>query len=160
MERILATCRRYLPQARPYVPYAGILLVFALLGGLSGILQSTKAPADTNVRESWSMPEWSRYQAGNQRQTVAEMEIWDGKKVAQPKPEPQAQQAWQFIGTVRKGKSYAAVILLGDSGRIQRAVSGDVLPNGEKILVVENGMIQIDSNGAQREIKLFQQEKK
>ena len=91
----------------------------------------------------------------------ASADVWDGaKKVAvAAKPDAQ-QQAWQFIGTVRTGKSYAAMILLGGTGRVQRASEGDTLPNGEKIVDVGNGTLQIDASGTSREIKLFDPEKK
>ncbi len=160
MHEILSSARPYMPRLKPYKPHAVALLFFALLGGLSGLLQAVRQPTNPNVKETWAVPDWSVYHVGDQRQQLAELEIWDGKKVALKVP-VQVKSTWQFVGTVRKGKVFTAVIELGgETKRIQRAVAGDVLPNGEKILAVENGMLQIDANGIQQDIRLFQQEKK
>jgi len=159
MERIRGALRQYLPEMRAYFPHIAVVAVFAVLGALNGVFQAVSDPADPNIRETWSVPQWAPYQAGDKRVELAKLEIWDGKKVAAAKPAAPPQQPWRFVGTVRKGKAYAAVILTGE-GRIQRAIEGDVLPGGEKILAVENGTLQIDANGTTQQLKTFHDEKK
>ena len=161
MEQVLAKVRLYLPHVQPFLPHATALFVFALLGWMNGYFQSSRAIDNPNLKDTWSVPNWTPYHTGPERALITTLDIWDGKKpqAIAAKPEP-AKKAWQFVGTTRTGKAYAAVILLGDEGRIQRVMSGDLLPNGEKILAVGNGSLQIDTGSEQREIKLFQPEKK
>ena len=161
MDKILTFLQFHLPRARPFLPYAGALALFALLGWLNGYFQAAKSIENPNLQEIWAVPDWTPFRAGPERQIFAALEIWDGKKAAAAtKQVVQDQQAWRLVGTVRTGKTYTAVIQLADGGRIQRAVTGDTLANGEKILAVENGLLRFDSGGNQQEIKLFQQEKK
>ncbi len=158
IERMLAIYRLYLPTARPFFPHAAAVFFFGLLGWANGYFQATGAVDNPNLKETWSVPNWSPYHAGPERALFAGLDIWDGRKptTTAAKPEVKAQQTWAFLGTVRTGKTYAAVILLGDSGRVQRSVPGDVLPNGGIIVAVGNGSLQIDVAGDQQEIKLFQ----
>jgi hypothetical protein len=163
MNRALATLQFYLPIVRPYFPHAAVLLLFALLGWSSGYFSSTKPADNPSLKDTWSVPVWAPYRAGPEKAVFMALDIWDGKKPRSLQADKLAvtqQQAWQLVGTARTGKSYVAVIQLADGVRIQRAKAGDALPNGEKILVVERGAIQIEVGGDQRVIKLFQQEKK
>ena len=159
IERISVVLRQYLPEMRAYFPHIAAVVVFAVLGVLNGLFQAMRTPADPNIREIWAVPQWAPYQAGDKRVELAKLEIWDGKKVAAEKSAAPPQQPWRFVGTVRRGKAYAAVILTGE-GRIQRAIEGDMLPGGEKILAVENGTLQIDANGTTQQLKTFHNEKK
>lgn len=158
MERALAALRTYLPQARPYLPHAAALFLFAALGWANGYFQASRMIDNPSLKDTWSVPEWSPYRAGPERALFATLDIWDGRKpvIVAAKSDAKPVQAWVFIGTVRTGKTYAAVILLGDSGRVQRAAPGDLLPTGEKVVAVADGSLQIDVAGDQREIKLFQ----
>jgi len=161
MQRLIDTFRLYLPQARPYLPHIAVVLAFGFLGWLAGFFQATRTVANPNLAETWSVPVWAPFRAGPERMLFASVDIWDGaKKLATAAKPDSTQQAWQFIGTVRTGKSYAAMIFLGSTGRVQRAAEGDTLPNGETIVAVGNGTLQIDASGTTREIKLFDPEKK
>lgn len=160
MAPYLAKLRLHLPQMRPFFPHAGALLFFGLLGWLNGYFHANRSVDNPNLRDTWAVPTWSPYRAGPERATLAALDMWDGKKSQKiVKQEAQPQQTWQLVGTVRTGKTFTAIIQLGD-GRIRRSSLGDALPNGEKILDVGNGYLQIDVSGNQQEIKLFQQGKK
>ena len=122
---------------------------------------NSEAVANPNLAETWSVPIWAPFRAGPGRMLFASADVWDGaKKVATAAKTEVTVKSWQFIGTVRTGKSYAAVILIGETGKVQRAAEGDTLPNGEKIVAVGNGALQIDVSGTSQEIKLFDPEKK
>jgi hypothetical protein len=153
----LDTLRLYLQHAKPYFPHAAALLFVGALGWLNGSFEASRSVDNPSLRETWEMPAWTPYQAGPARGTLATLDIWDGKKPQSTAKQPDvAQQGWTLVGTVRAGKTFAAVIQSGD-GRVQKSAAGDVLPNGEKILAVGNGYMQIDAGGNQQEIKLFQQ---
>ena len=158
----LAKLRPYLAQARPFLPHAAALFLFALLGWMNGYVQASRTIDNPNLKETWAVPDWAPTHVGPERAVFATLDIWDGKKplTTAARQEAPAKKAWEFVGTVRTGRSYAAMILVGDSGRVQRALPGDVLPNGEKIIAVGNGSLQIDVSGDHQEIKLFQPEKK
>ncbi len=161
MQRITETIRLYLPLSRPYAPHIAGVLALGVMGWLAGYFQATRAVANPNLAETWSVPIWAPFRAGPERMLFASADVWDGaKKVATTAKADTTVKPWQFIGTVRTGKSYAAVILIGDTGKVQRAAEGDTLPNGEKIVAVGNGVLQIDASGTPQEIKLFDPEKK
>ena len=161
MEQVSAKLRLYLPRVRPFLPYIGALFFFALLGWVNGYFQASKVIDNPNLKDTWSVPNWTPYHTGPERARFAMLDIWDGKKLqAAVKQDAAAKKPWQLVGTVRTGTTYAAVVLLGSDGRVQRMAPGDDLPNGEKILAVGNGSLQIDVSGEQQEIKLFQPQKK
>jgi hypothetical protein len=167
MEKVFSTARAYLPLAKPYVPHGVALLLFALLGWANGYFQATKPVDNPLLKDTWSLPSWAPYRVGEEKAKLATLDIWDGQKSrasAMTKPAAQSATAWRLVGTVRSGKSYAAVIQLDAEGRIRRVTAGDALPNGEKVVGVRDGSLQIDNNGNAQEIKLFQssdqQEKK
>ncbi|MBY0510759.1 MAG: hypothetical protein K2P94_11500 [Rhodospirillaceae bacterium] len=132
--------------------------MFAFLGSASGYFQARKAVENPLLKETWSLPSWTPYRTGPEKAKLAAMDIWDGQKsrAAAVKPVVQSTKVWRLVGTVRSGKNYAAVVLLEAEGRVQRVVGGDVLPNGEKVIGVRQGSLQIDSDGKMQEIKLFQ----
>ncbi len=161
IQQALTIFREHLPRARPYFPHAAAVLTFAVLGWLNGYFQASRAVNNPNLTETWSVPNWSPYLAGPLRTLATNIDIWDGAKRQTAAKQPTVlKQAWLFVGTVRAGEEYAAVILMGDTGKVRRATPGDVLPNGEKIVSVGHGSMQLDVAGAQQEIKLFNQEKK
>ncbi len=159
MQKILPHVRVLPALIRPYWPHAAVLLLFCTLGWLHGFIQTSKQVTNPNLQDSWSLPVWAPYHAGPERAVFATTDMWDGAKKTTAKSSAQPQQSWQFVGTVRTGKTYAAVILAG-SNAVKRMVPGDVLPNGEKILAVKNGLLRIDAAGVEQELKLFQQAKK
>jgi hypothetical protein len=154
MDQILAKLRLYLPLARPFWPHMTALFVFGLLGWTNGYFQASKPAANPGINDTWSIPAWTAYRAGPERLIVAGFDMWDGGKPAVVKAAP-TQQGWQLVGTVRTGETYTAIIQLGASGRIQHATSGQTLPNGEKVIAVKNGVMQIDAGGTQQEVKTF-----
>jgi hypothetical protein len=158
MEKALGMLRTYLPLARPYLPYGAALLLFAFLGAASGYFQARKAVENPLLKETWSLPSWAPYRTGPEKAKLASLDIWDGQKnrAAVVKPVVQSTKAWRLVGTVRSGKNYAAVVLLEAEGRVQHLAAGDVLPNGEKVVGVRQGSLQIDNGGNMQEIKLFQ----
>lgn len=167
MEKLLATARAYLPLARPYYPHGIALLFVALLGWGNGFFQARKAVDNPHLKETWSLPAWAPSHIGPEKDKWAALEIWDGQKAraeVAAAPVVESFKAWRLVGTVRSGKNYAAVVQLNTEGKVQRFAAGDVLPNGEKVTSVSHGMLQIESNGDHKEIKLFQpgnqQEKK
>ena len=160
IQQILEKARLYLPEARPFLPHAAALLVFAVLGWMNGLFQATRTVDNPNLKETWSVPTWTPYHTGPERIMFASLDIWDGKKPQSAAAKEAPKQDWRFIDTVQAGKAYAAVILLSDGKRIQRATTGDTLPNGEKIVAVGHGSMQIDVSGTQQEIKLFKLENK
>jgi hypothetical protein len=156
LENALAQLRGYLPLARPYIPHGAALLLFALLGWLNGYFQVTKSVNNPHLKDTWSLPTWAPASAGPEKEELAGLDIWDGQKSkSQKKNLVQDSKAWRLVGTVRTGKKYTAIVQI-DGGRIQHIALGDVLPNGEKVTGVANGTLQIDNNGTQQEIKLFQ----
>ena len=161
MERVQSFWRDYLPHARPFWPHAAAVLLIGFLGWANGFYQASRPVDNPNLKETWSVPAWTPYRAGPGKALFANLDIWDGaKKPTTTTVKQEAVQAWQFVGTVRTGKSFAAVILMGDTGRVRRATAGETLPNGEKIVDVENGLLHLDVDGTERQIKLFEQEKK
>mgnify|MGYP006919751257 CR=1 FL=1 len=163
MARVLKTLKVCPRHVKPFFPHAAILFLFALLGWSNGYLQDVRPVDSPDLKDTWAMPDWSPYNAGPVRATLTSIDIWDGKKGLDrqlDKQSMQSDQAWRLVGTVRTGKTFAAVVQLGNGPQIQRATPGDILPNGEKILSVGNGYLQFDAGSGQQEIKLFQQEKK
>jgi len=160
IEQALTNVRLYLPQAKPFAPHAAALLFVALLGWANGYFQASKEVENPDLKDTWAVPAWAPYHAGPERTLFSQIDIWDGvKRQAAPAP-ASVKQAWQFVGTVRQGEVFAAMILIGDTGRIRRATPGDTLPNGEKIVAVEKGLLQLEVSGNQQEIKLFEPVKK
>jgi len=155
MDQMLEKLRLYFPLAKPFLPHIGVLALIGVLGWTSGYFQAAKPAENPGINDTWSIPAWSSYRAGPERMTVAGFDVWDGRKPAAAKPEVAPAQGWRLVGTVRTGDTYAAIIQLGDSGRIQRAISGHTLPNGEKVIAVKNGVMQIDADGTQQDIKTF-----
>jgi hypothetical protein len=167
MEKFLATARAYLPLARPYLPHGAALLFVAFLGWGNGYFQARKAVDNPHLKETWSLPAWRPSHIGPEKDKWTELEIWDGQKsraAAAAAPVAQNSKAWRLVGTVRSGRTYAAVVQLNTEGKVQRFMAGDVLPNGEKVTGVSHGTLQIENNGDRQDIKLFQpdnqQEKK
>jgi len=158
MERILTFYRLYLPRAKPFLPHAAAVLFFGILGWGSGFFQASRRVDNPNLTENWSIPAWGPYRAGPEKGLFTSLDIWDGAKRPTVAKAQGPQEAWRFIGTVRTGEDYMAVIAIGATGKIQRASAGDVLPNGEKIVAIDNGWLQIEAAGSQREMKLFKSE--
>jgi len=156
MERIADKLRYFLPVAKPFLPHIAALAFVAVLGWMNGYFQASKQAVNPDLSDNWAVPNWTPYRAGPEGMIVAAMNIWDGKRAPVAKKEETAEKTWQLVGTVRSGKTYTAIIQLSEGGRIQRAEPGGVLPNGEKVVAVENGVLQIDVGGTQQEIKLFQ----
>ena len=160
MQRLVDKFRFYLPLVRPYGLHIAAVLAFGVFGWLAGFFEAGRAVSNPNLTETWSVPVWTPFRAGPARALFSSIDIWDGaKKLTAAKPEVKV-QPWEFIGTVRAGKAYTAVILIGETGHVQRAAEGDTLPNGEKIVAIGNGVLQIDAAGESREIRLFDPEKK
>lgn len=161
LENVLEKLQVYLPLVRPYFPHGAVLLVFALLGLANGLFHAAKRVDNPHLNDNWTLPSWTRYHVGPEKAKLVEMDIWDGQKSPNVKPKEtvQATKAWRFVGTVRTGKNYTAMIQLESEGRVQRIAQGDTLPNGEKVIGVNNGALQIENNGDQQEIKLFQSDK-
>lgn len=160
IQQVLANASLRLPAMRPFLPHAAALVIFALLGWMNGFFQATSTIDNPNLKETWSVPNWTPYHAGPERPMFAALDIWDGAKRQTASVKEAPKQAWRFIGTVQAGKSYTAVILLSDGKRVQRAVAGDALPNGEKVIAVGQGSLQFDASGTQQEIRLFKHENK
>jgi hypothetical protein len=158
--KLKSQVRLYMPHARPFLPHAGAILFIAFLGWANGYFQAVRSGENLNLKETWSIPSWAPFHAGPELQLFSTLDIWDGVKpnaVAQPQA---SAETWQFVGTVRTGKTYAAVILLSGKNTVQRKYAGEVLPNGEKIISVEDGTLQLDVDGTAREVKLFEPKKK
>ncbi len=156
MNQMIEKLRASLPFVKPFLPHIAALAFIALLGWANGYFQASKQVVNPDLTDNWAVPNWTPYRAGPERMIVAAMNIWDGKRAVVAKKDETIQKTWQLVGTVRSGKTYAAIIQLSEGKRIQRAVAGDVLPNGEKVIGVENGTLQIDIAGTEQEIKLFQ----
>ncbi len=160
IQQVLAKVRLRLPDAKAYLPHAAALMIFAAIGWMNGFFQATRTIDNPNLKETWSVPNWAPAHIGPERAMLSALDIWEGGKKPLSAVKEVPKQAWRLIGTVQAGKSYAAVILLSDGKRVQRAAAGDVLPNGEKVLAVGHGSLQIEVSGTQQEIKLFKPEKK
>lgn len=158
LQQTRAKIEGYLPLVRPYWPHAAALVVFALLGWMNGFIQSSRAVSNPSLNESWTVPNWTPTQFGPQRTVVANLDIWDGAKRQTAAKAAGPQLPWRFVGTVRAGDDFAAVILMSDTGRIRRLKPGETLPNGEKIVSVGHGSLQLEIAGAPRELRLFKPE--
>ncbi len=152
--------QEYLPLARPYLPHAVALLVFALLGWMNGYFQASRTVSNPDLAETWSVPNWAPTQLGPERAMFTNLDIWDGAKRPAAAKVVAAQLPWRFIGTVREGEEYAAVILINNTGKIRRFGVGDALPNGEKVISISHGALQLDVAGTPRELRLFKLENK
>lgn len=155
-----AKIQEYLPLARPYVPHGAALLVFALLGWMNGYFQASRTVNNPNLTETWSTPNWAPTQLGPERMLYTNLDIWDGAKRQVAAKAAGPQLPWRFIGTVQEGDQYAAVILLNATGKIRRFTVGEALPNGEKVVAISHGALQLDVAGTPQELRLFKLENK
>jgi hypothetical protein len=158
LQQARARVQEYLPLVRPYLPHAAALLVFALLGWMNGYFHASRTVSNPSLKETWSVPTWTPTQLGPERTLVVNLDIWDGAKPQAAAKPAATQLPWRFIGTVRAGDEYAAVILMRDTGKVRRFSPGDALPNGEKIVAVGHGSLQLEVAGAPRELRLFKPE--
>jgi hypothetical protein len=156
MDKVSAKLRSSLPIVKPFFPHIAALTLIAVLGWMNGDFESTKAVNNPILNDSWAMPNWAPYHAGPERAIVAALNIWDGKRPTAVKKEQVVEKTWQLVGTVRTGTTFTAIIQFSEGGKIQRAAAGGVLPNGEKVLAVQSGLLQIDVGGNPQEIKMFQ----
>jgi hypothetical protein len=146
---------------RFYIPHLTALGV-AVLAGI-GIAVASLSPriSDTDPAARWSLPRWTPYKAGPQRDEVSRTVIWaeePGKRkvevAAAPPPPP-----WRFIGTVQEGRRRLAVIELDQGRKVQRLDTGEALPNGALVVAIGTGELTYTEDDTQKTLQLFAAQK-
>jgi hypothetical protein len=157
MNRITA----YLHRLRPFFPHLLTLGVAVLAGIAVGLVTAMSPPKAIDKADRWSMPKWAPYKTGPERQALTAASFWvedpnKQKNVAAPKV---VAPPWRFIGTVREGNVYLAVIELDQGKRVQRLRTGEKLPSGAPLTAVKTGELMYTEDNAEKKLTLFDVEK-
>ena len=104
------------------------------------------------VDEPWDVHQQGKYDVLPALVTLNQAGLW-GKVAEAPAPPP-ADSQWWFVGAMARGQERHVLIRVG-SQPVLTLKPGDQLPDGSKILQIENGRICVLVNNNKRYLSIY-----
>jgi hypothetical protein len=131
----------------------------ALILGSSGLAWTlAPAPVPPNdgpaTGESWNLPQIQRREPAKWAAALGKNSLWGGEAAGPTGTVTAGSAKWSITGTVIKGPEAFALIAVGDGPSKQYRV-GDSIPDGAKILRIEEDRLHVTNNGAESVLEVY-----
>ena len=104
--------------------------------------------------EPWKVPGQPQYDTAQALAALNKASLWG--KLADSVVAPVVDSGWRFLGAMARGQERYVIVKVGNQLE-QKLVSGDNLPDGTKILSIDNDRICVLINNKKRTLAIYSQ---
>jgi len=148
----LVSAKAFLAQYAKHISFAAI---FGLLGLLTALFDVNTAPEPSNVMGEWILP--------NDNPVTLASPLFGGKPVLKTPPEADIvgaetgeSEKWRLIGILTEGTMKTVLFENHETGEVEEAILGDLLPGGEELKVIDANSIVVMQDNESIQMSLFQ----
>jgi len=156
----LVSAKAFLAQYAKHISFAAI---FGLLGLLTALFDVNTAPEPSNVMGEWILPNDNPVTLTTSLEDMLASPLFGGKPVLKTPPEADIvgaetgeSEKWRLIGILTEGTMKTVLFENHETGEVEEAILGDLLPGGEELKVIDANSIVVMQDNESIQMSLFQ----